>query len=970
MMDHKQGEVIICLHPSTNNENVSQRHAYLDNTPTGFVLDRCLSAHMNIWKGSFDYTKVNELSLINQLNEDGEIVVAQLNHFLKPRNLLSNDPRLDEQWQWINMGERGLADADIDADEAWSFTTGGVTQLGDTIVVAVLDVGVYDQHEDLRSNIWINHREIPGNNIDDDQNGYVDDYRGWNVLFANDSIDPEIFGGDVEETHGTEILGVIGAVGNNGIGITGINWNVKMMNVLFNSDLNEADMIAAYGYVLDQRKRYNATNGAEGAFVVATNLSYGDEELTPEETPIWCAVYDSLGSQGILNCTATANASIDIDSIRDVPTSCASQYMIAVTATNDSDVRSFAAYGKNDIDIAAPGAQLLTTSIPDYDFVSGTSFASPIVAGAIGLLYGSPCGDLAALARVSPAEAALTARSLILDQVDPIAALEDEISSGGRLNIFNSLNAIFTNCQSCVAPFDVQAGLVDSDPTQIQIAWAQADSVMQVDFNWRAAGDTVWIQMDSVTSPFTLNDLAICQTYEFMLTATCQDGTVSSTPVMDFMTEGCCLPPSAIEITNSTDSSIAISFEGSAGSAGYFAIIGAISDSITWDTSVINQGDSTRVLEGLQSCTEYYLLLQTICQGAGGISSSDTIQVRTLGCGACLDSVYCALPVNAVGDEWIEAVSIHNLNIESGFDNGYGDYTGNSTQLKQGNGYTLNIQPGYAADTLEEYYFAWIDYNQNGEFDDEGEQVFASDTAISTGLETVIRIPEDAPLGLTRMRVMMLFDPIEDVVSGCTTAIDLGEAEDFCVEIIIDSLLCPKPVGLDTLDYQGTSTLVVWEAVDSAIAYVVRHRKVGDEEWEEVVDTMNSFNLMEMENCETYEVQVQTVCGRDTSGYTESLFVAAACNTAVEDVATGLEVEIYPNPFSLQLSLEIQTEERQDLNISLLQLDGKQIAIKQVEINAGEHIISIDELSYLPPGMYLVSLQNAKGRLVKKVFKQ
>ncbi|MCB0687843.1 MAG: S8 family serine peptidase, partial [Saprospiraceae bacterium] len=396
-MDHKQGEVILCLHPQTSLAAITQRHALMENVPTDFVLDRCLNQHMNIWKAQFDYTKINERRLLDQLNQDPEIVVAQLNHFLKQRSNIPNDPKVESQWQWFNIG----------AYDAWTFTTGGITQSGDTIVVAVLDVGVYDRHEDLIGNIWTNKNEIPHNGIDDDENGYVDDYRGWNVLYANDSIDPEIFSGDVQETHGTEILGVIGADGNNGIGVSGINWNVKMMNVYINSDLNEADIIAAYGYVLDQRKLYNESGGQKGAYVVATNLSYGDEDLNPSETPIWCAVYDSLGEQGILNCTATANTSIDIDSIMDVPTSCASPYMISVTATNSDDVRSFAAYGKNDIDIAAPGSQLLTTSIPDYDYVTGTSFASPMVAGAIALLYSAPCGDLAALSHTSPAEAAL-----------------------------------------------------------------------------------------------------------------------------------------------------------------------------------------------------------------------------------------------------------------------------------------------------------------------------------------------------------------------------------------------------------------------------------------------------------------------------------------------------------------------------------------------------------------------------------
>jgi hypothetical protein len=237
-------------------------------------------------------------------------------------------------------------------------------------------------------------------------------------------------------------------------------------------------------------------------------------------------------------------------------------------------------------------------------------------------------------------------------------------------------------------------------------------------------------------------------------------------------------------------------------------------------------------------------------------------------------------------------------------------------------------------------------------------------------LETIIRIPDHAPLGLTRLRVMMLFDPVDDVVSGCLTAIDLGESEDYCVEIIIDSLLCPLPEGLDTMDYQGTSTHVVWEEVDSAIAYVIRHRKVGDDEWMEVVDTTNMFELNDMEDCAVYEVQVQAVCGRDTSGYGDTLRVVAFCSTSADEIALNFETRIFPNPFEHRLSVEINSEISQMVELKILQLNGQEVLRQSQQLIAGKQVIELDQVSSLPAGLYLLSLQNKDGRLIRKILRQ
>ena len=144
----------------------------------------------------------------------------------------------------------------------------GTTPAGDRIVVAVLEGGGSNyNHVDLIDNHWTNDAEVPGNGIDDDGNGFVDDYNGWNSGSNNDAIGA---GG-----HGTSVSGMIGAVGNNGNGGAGVNWDVEIMQVDMGGGLTESNVIVAYNYPYTMRDLYNNTNGASGAFVVATNASWG-----------------------------------------------------------------------------------------------------------------------------------------------------------------------------------------------------------------------------------------------------------------------------------------------------------------------------------------------------------------------------------------------------------------------------------------------------------------------------------------------------------------------------------------------------------------------------------------------------------------------------------------------------------------------------------------------------------------------
>ena len=427
------GELIVKLDPNVKPHDLTADGVNVNGLPAGMELRETLSELASIYLYSYDDVALDGEAVLRSLNDLPSVVAAQLNHYVEDR-ATPNDPQFGSQWHHIDA-----SDNDIDSDLAWDITTGGTTANGDRIVVAVLEGGGANyNHVDLVANHWTNSAEIAGNGVDDDGNGFVDDVNGWNAASGNDAISA---GG-----HGTAVSGMIGAVGNNGNGGAGVNWDVEIMQIQMGS-LTESNVIAAYNYPYTMRNLYNTSGGSQGAFVVATNASWGIDNANPANYPVWCAYYDDLGAVGILNCGATANNNVNIDVVGDMPTGCGSDYMVAVTATNSSDVRTFSGYGATTIDLGAPGeAVFLPSGSTGYSSTSGTSFASPCVAGGIALVYSAPCADLASSALTSPQTTANAVRSYILDGVDPVANLVGETVTGGRLNVRNALDLAIGAC--------------------------------------------------------------------------------------------------------------------------------------------------------------------------------------------------------------------------------------------------------------------------------------------------------------------------------------------------------------------------------------------------------------------------------------------------------------------------------------------------------------------------------------------
>ena len=346
-------------------------------------------------------------------------------------NILSTDPLLPQQWNWsLNTESFG-----INVAESWQqFGTGGKNALKQDIVIAIVDGGFDYQHPDLSFNRWRNWNEVAGNGIDDDNNGYIDDISGWNTQTNSGVIQ--------NEDHGTHVAGLIGARGNNNRGIAGLNWRVKIMYVSMGQELADtASTMRAYSYILKQKELWLATNGKKGANVVAINSSFGidAQKCSDSDFVIWNDMFNSLGEKGILSVAATSNWNIDVETFGDIPTSCDSPYLISVTNSTRTGLKSEAGFGTTSIDLAAPGEEILSTaqrqftSDPSpYSAQTGTSFSAPQVAGAVGYLHSVAPMDLHGR---TPADAALEIKDVLLRTVTPTADLKNYTQSGGILNV-------------------------------------------------------------------------------------------------------------------------------------------------------------------------------------------------------------------------------------------------------------------------------------------------------------------------------------------------------------------------------------------------------------------------------------------------------------------------------------------------------------------------------------------------------
>jgi subtilisin family serine protease len=318
------------------------------------------------------------------------------------------DPFFGNLWGLHNTGqEGGTPDADIDAPEAWLLQTGAPE-----VIVAVIDTGVDYTHPDIAANMWMNPGEIPGNGLDDDGNGYIDDVYGWD--FANRNRDPMD-----DHNHGTHCAGTIAAVGDNGTGITGVAWQARIMALKFLDAGGSGLLSDALGAIA-----YAADNGAQ-----VSNSSWGGGGFSQ-------AMVDTIaaaGEQGLLFVAAAGNDSRNNDTSPTYPATYDLPNVISVAATTRNDeLAYFSNYGASTVHLGAPGQAILSTIRNNsYALFNGTSMAAPHVSGAAAMVLGK-----------NPLLSIDQLKAILTGSVDPVPALAGRTISGGRLNLRNALDAV------------------------------------------------------------------------------------------------------------------------------------------------------------------------------------------------------------------------------------------------------------------------------------------------------------------------------------------------------------------------------------------------------------------------------------------------------------------------------------------------------------------------------------------------
>lgn len=367
----------------------------------------------HVLNGRMAEVKLSGLSVkdaIKKLSANPAVAYAEPNYILT-KSATPNDEFYDLLWGLNNTGQTGgVADADIDAPEAWDITTGS-----SDVIVGVIDTGIQYDHEDLVNNMWMNPGEIAGNGVDDDGNGYIDDIYGIDT--ANGDSDPYD-----DEGHGTHVSGTIGAEGNNGVGVVGVNHDVSLIGCKFltaSGSGSTADAITCIDYMVALKE--------SGVNIRALNNSWGGGGYSASLEEAIQAAADA----DILFVAAAGNAGTNNDVSANYPSNYEVENVLAVASTTHTDGDSGYSYGLTTVDMGAPGTDIGSTYIDGgYVYASGTSMATPHVVGAAALVWS-----------INPDLSAVEMKQLLMDSGDPNDFLTGKTVSGNRLNVYNALLA-------------------------------------------------------------------------------------------------------------------------------------------------------------------------------------------------------------------------------------------------------------------------------------------------------------------------------------------------------------------------------------------------------------------------------------------------------------------------------------------------------------------------------------------------
>jgi subtilisin family serine protease len=399
--EFKPGEYVVKL-KNTKQLNIQSIETQLG----GKIINRIPDTQIVVIKKEYFQSQA---IVLESLNSSSIVERAEPNYIYRI-NRLPNDPEISKLWGLKNDGQEdssnkaGVLGIDVSAEKAWDIETGS-----DKVLVAVIDTGLDYNHKDLKANAWTNETEAQGKvGVDDDKNGYVDDIHGYD--FVNKDGDPLD-----DHGHGSHVSGTIGAKGNDGQGIVGVNWDVKIMGLKFLSSDGSGsldDAIAAINYA--SKAGVNIMSNSWGGG--------GASELMKE-------AIQAANAKNIVFTAAAGNHSGDNDATPSYPASYDVPNVISVAAINNiGGLAYFSCYGKRTVHVAAPGVNVYSSIPGGYDSWSGTSMATPHVTGVTALLLAK-----------EPNLTAEEVRARLIRTSQPLSGLKNKVAANGMVNAFFAL---------------------------------------------------------------------------------------------------------------------------------------------------------------------------------------------------------------------------------------------------------------------------------------------------------------------------------------------------------------------------------------------------------------------------------------------------------------------------------------------------------------------------------------------------
>ena len=513
---------------------------------------------------------------------------------------------------------------------------------------------------------------------------------------------------------------------------------------------------------------------------------------------------------------------------------------------------------------------------------------------------------------------------------------------------------------SCPLPFGLTISPVSANTAVL--TWTQSNSVDRIDVRWRVKGAADWIVQQGVTSPDTIDALEMCVEYEVEFKSVCADSFSVFGIAQTFETDGCCRLPTGFRISGNSATTASFAWD-SVGAATGFFIRYKTRAATEWNEISVN-GNGV-VLPDLKECTAYDVQLRTRCN-SDSTGFSDVFLLQTTGCDRCEQAAYCNAGAFDASMLWVDSVSLGSLQSKTGSNGGSVTFSGSPPMLERNRSYAFYVSPGISGDTCPVFLRAWLDTDQDGIFNDSTEMILDAIDSTGSGASSVVVLSDALELGIVRMRIIAAYatDTIGPQQCGI---IDFGEVEDYCVSI---GDVCPRAIMLDTIGVEDKSASIMWEPGEKALAYIYRHREVGDDDWiDEQITQDTMVDLSDLKKCTDYEFQLVHVCIQDTTE--QSLFFSTKCPSAVAELPPSISgIKVFPNPFASTFTLEITARESMESHYRIVNLMGQSMIEGQLDLLADVPVrLTSDALESAPAGVYLVAIRTGQNWTTLKLIK-